>query len=122
MLAQELLQGKAGRELVARGEEELSTREEGGNELPDGDVEADGGVGQDARVRPELHGVNALQDGVVQAALVQERALGAAGGARGVDDVGEVVAVRSQLEVFVGEGRELLGESLHPEGANPHVQ
>ena len=102
VLLQHLEEGRAREELVAGSEDEAGTGEEGGEDFGDGGVEGGGEELEEARAGPQVHEVGGLEGGVAQAALVQKGALGAAGGARGVDDVGEVVAERGEGEVVLG--------------------
>jgi len=64
---------------------------EGPEELPDGDVEGEGGLLEDAVVGSELVVALHPREPIGEACVVIEDALGGAGGARGEEEVGAVV-------------------------------
>ncbi|XSF02871.1 hypothetical protein VZP55_34985 [Myxococcus faecalis] len=107
------------------GEDEASAGEKGPEELPDGDVEAEGSLLEDGVEGGEgvllLHPEEAVDD----AGVGVHGALGAAGGARGEDDVGEGVRPRERRErsggltrdgVPLGVEAEHLGGVLRQDG------
>ncbi len=88
--------------LLARlGQHQAGALAQGPEDFPAGDVEADGRLVQHGVSRFGLQPVAALHPGhaAVQGPVADGRSLGLAGGAGGVDDVGEVVAVQGDIGV-----------------------
>ena len=75
---------------VGPGEDEVRAGDERPEELPDGDVEAVGGLLQDAVGRVDGEGVLHPPQAIHESAVLVEHALGLSGRARGVDDISEV--------------------------------
>ncbi len=88
--AQQLLEGGAGQQRLARGQAEGGAGEQRGEDLPDGRVEAGGSELEHAGAGPQALGLHLTLDQVGHAPVRHHDALGTAGAARGVDDVGEV--------------------------------
>ncbi|KGA21871.1 hypothetical protein KS44_21935, partial [Pectobacterium brasiliense] len=80
---------------VGTGHDEARAVEQGPEELPDGDVEAEGGLLQHAVIGGETIGVLHPDETVAESAMAVHDALGFTGGAGGVDDVGQMVGVES---------------------------
>ncbi|KYF98019.1 hypothetical protein BE20_03765, partial [Sorangium cellulosum] len=100
---------RVGRDLV-RHEPARPAREQGAEQLPHRDVEADRrGLRDDVR-RPEPEGAHLREEVVQHPPVLDHRALGRAGRSRREDDVGEVLRPRAGRR-FVGRGR-AFGEQL----------
>ncbi len=80
---------------VRAGHDEACTVEQGPEELPDGDVKAEGGLLQHAVIGGEAIGVLHPDEAVAEPAVAVHDTLGLAGGAGGVDDVGQMVGIQT---------------------------
>ncbi|KMK82300.1 hypothetical protein KCQ_07588 [Pectobacterium atrosepticum ICMP 1526] len=80
---------------VRAGHDEACTVEQGPEELPDGDVKAEGGLLQHAVIGGEAIGVLHPDEAVAECAVAVHDTLGLAGGAGGVDDVGQMVGIQT---------------------------
>ncbi len=105
--AQHRRQRGTGHPLLARRQAQRAAGEEGDEDLGDGGVEAGGGELEDARARFNPHGARLGLRQVGHAPVSHRHALGAAGGAGGVDDVGEVVREHVRRGRRAGLPREL---------------
>ena len=122
LVIQQRAQGLGGEQLRLRGEAEAGAGDEGGEHLADGGVEAEAGELEDAAEGMVAVSARGLEGGVGQAPVGEEGALGPAGGARGVDDVGEVRSVGVRVEVRLGLALEARGVLVEEEDEAASVE
>ncbi|ONK01001.1 hypothetical protein BSK71_21385, partial [Pectobacterium actinidiae] len=80
---------------VGSSHDEACTVEQRPEELPDGDVKAEGGFLQHAVIVGKAIGVLHPDEAVAESAMAVHDALGLAGGAGGVDDISQMVSVEA---------------------------